>query len=112
MDDIDFDPFASKRVDNERPPGPFRIREELPPKILKWKHRIHPVTKEPQQMIDFTWQRVAAERILVSFETYVQDWTTNVVKKQEALDKQDLHDSHKASSQLTPRGFGTRRCKS
>ena len=55
-------------------------------------------------MIDFTWQRVGAERILVSFETFVQDWTTNVVKKREALDKQDIHDSAQSLFATDPEG--------
>ena len=92
MDDLDFDPYASKRVDQERPPGPFQIREDLPGKIFKWKHRLHPLTKQPQKLIDFDWQKVGAERILVSFETYVQDWTLKMVKKREALDKADNRD--------------------
>jgi hypothetical protein len=104
MDDIDFDPFVSKRVDQERPPGPFRIREELPVKIFKWKHRIHPDTKKPQLMIDFNWQRVAAQRIIASFVSYVQDWTTNVVKKREALDKRDISDNAHALFASDPEG--------
>ena len=81
MDDLDFDPYASKRVDQERPARPFQVREALPEKIFKWKHRIHPETKKPQKMIDFDWQRVGAERIISSFETHVQDWTLSVIKK-------------------------------
>ena len=88
MDDPRFDPFASKRVDLERPDGPFNVREELPAKILKWKQALHPDTKQPQVMMGFDWQkRVAANRILVSFTTHVKEWTANVVKKREALDK-------------------------
>ena len=67
MDDVNFNPFVSKRVDPERPNGPFVIREELPSKIHKWKHQLHPETKAPQLMIGFDWQRVGAERIITSF---------------------------------------------
>ena len=104
MDDLDFDPFSSKRFDNERPAGPFLIREELPPKILKWKQRIHPDTKKPQLMIGFDWQRVSAERIVLSFESHVRDWTTNCVKKREALDKRDVSDNAHSLFATDPNG--------
>ena len=92
MDDLDFNPYASKRVDQERPEGPFKIREALPEKIQLWRNRIHPETKKVQKLIDFDWQRVGAERIIRSFETHVQDWTLKAVKKREALDKADNRD--------------------
>ena len=104
MDDLDFDPFASKRVDNDRPKGPFLIREELPSKILKWKNRIHPDTKKPQLMIGFDWQRVGAERIIQSFESHVRDWTINCVKKREALDKRDVSDHAHSLFAVDPNG--------
>jgi hypothetical protein len=104
MDDLDFDPFASKRVDNDRPKGPFLIREELPSKILKWKTRIHPDTKKPQLMIGFDWQRVGAERIIQSFESHVRDWTINCVKKREALDKRDVSDHAHSLFAVDPNG--------
>ena len=44
-------------------------------------------------MIGFNWQRVAAERIIQSFESHVRDWTTNCVKRREALDKRDVSDN-------------------
>jgi hypothetical protein len=92
MDDVDFDPYASKRVDQERPAGPFGVREVVPDKITSWKNRIHPESKKAQKLIDFEWQRVGAERIIISFETYVHDWTLKTVKKREALDKTDNRD--------------------
>ena len=92
MDDLEFDPYASKRVDQERPPGPFGVREALPEKIATWKNRIHPETKKPQKLIDFEWQAVGADRIITSLETHVHDWTLKAVKKREAVDKADNRD--------------------
>ena len=105
MDDHDFNPFASKRVDQLRPPGPFQIREELPAKIQKWKLRIHPETKQVTKLIGFDWQRVGAQRIIVSFCTYVQEWTLNVVKKREALDKRDISDNAHSLFAVDPDGI-------
>ena len=107
MDDHYFDPFATSRTDLDRAPGPFKVNEQLPAKVVAWKNRLHPVTKLKQKLIDFSWQRHQTETILDSLEHYTHEWTIFVVKRREALDKTDRRDH--AQSLFTLDRNGTHR---
>ncbi len=75
MDDISFNPRSAKRVDRERPPGLFGREEVLPKPVSDWKSKVDPLTQKKRELLDFAWQRVAAQRILESLELHTYEWT-------------------------------------
>jgi hypothetical protein len=101
MDDISFNPRSAKRVDRERPPGPFGRAEVLPKAVSDWKSKVDPLTQKKRELLDFAWQRVAAQRILESLELHTYDWT---IKQRECLDKQDNRDKAQATFAMDREG--------
>jgi hypothetical protein len=97
MDDISFIPRSAKRVDRERPPGLFGREEVLPKPVSDWKSKVDPLTQKKRELLDFAWQRVAAQRILESLELHTYEWTIKQLKTRERLDKQDNRDKAQAT---------------
>ena len=93
MEEVFLDPFSSDAGNRDRSAGPFGTDETLPAPVLKWKNRIHPVTKERTYLLDFDWECAAAKRIIASLEQHTHHWTLNAVKKREAFDRADNSDS-------------------
>ena len=104
MDDISFNPRSAKRVDRERPPGPFGREEALPKAVSDWKSKVDPLTQKKRELLDFAWQRVAAQRILESLELHTYDWTIKQLKTRECLDKQDNRDKAQATFAMDREG--------
>ena len=93
MEEVFLDPFSSDAGNRDRSAGPFGTDETLPAPVLKWKNRVHPVTKERTYLLDFDWECAAAKRIIASLEQHTHHWTLNAVKKREAFDRADNSDS-------------------
>ena len=104
MDDISFNPRSAKRVDRERPPGPFGREEVLPKAVSDWKNKVDPLTQKKRELLDFAWQRVAAQRILESLELHTYEWTIKQLKTRECLDKQDNRDKAQATFAMDREG--------
>jgi hypothetical protein len=109
MDDLDLDPYDSKRIDRQRAPGPFGSNAELPEKVAKWKSRVHPTTKKQTKLLHLDWERGPALRILGSLETHTFDWTKSAVSKRNSLNKSDNNDIAPTMFRLDPFGAMIRR---
>jgi hypothetical protein len=53
---------------------------------------VNKVTKKPQELLHFAWQRNSAQRILESLELHTYEWTVKAIKTRECLDNLDRRD--------------------
>ena len=84
MDDPNFDPYSSKKVERARRKGPFGYDEVPPKKIVEWRKK--------GKLIEFDWQSAPCEQVLNDYELHVFEWTTQVISVREHLDKRDKKD--------------------
>ena len=75
MDDISFNPRSTKRVDRERPPGPFGREEVLPKPVSDWKSKVDP----PRLRVAESGG--TPQRIIESLELHIYDWTIKQMPK-------------------------------